>query len=144
MGRSRVDHMQGFRSLQVLKLGMTGLAKTTTGNIVNLISSDTQRFDLVSSLDYLASVVHLVQPAVTSRNVGTPLWFAERLFCSHVPNYLWVVPASHAYFPLRPASHLHLSVSWVLCVTGAWGIRGVPWIQICWSRRPGSSSRCVQ
>ena len=35
--------------MQVLRLSNTAMASTTTGNIVNLVSSDTQRFDVVSS-----------------------------------------------------------------------------------------------
>ena len=47
---------------KVLKLGSAAMANTTTGNIVNLVSSDTQRFDLVRGpfiLSKLCDVINL-------------------------------------------------------------------------------------
>lgn len=38
---------------QVLKLSNAALASTTTGNIVNLVSSDTQKFDWVCSMSVM-------------------------------------------------------------------------------------------
>ena len=38
-----------FYLLQALKLSISALHGTTTGNIVNLVSSDAQKFDWVSS-----------------------------------------------------------------------------------------------